>query len=123
MLPRVVPRGFSVAGLVVVDTAEAQLIERSGGTVRGIRFCFGDRAHVRNATCGMSATPTTERTYAGQVWSCGEVPVPPAVSCRRVAADGSWTAFSVDWGSFSQAELEAMVGSLSTDLDGAAWVE
>lgn len=124
LLPSVVPRNFAASSFDAGGSyVKVDLADMLGSALRKISFCSGGSTEQR--TCGSDVDLTVERNYVGQEWLCGDYPHQPGqgMRCRRTAENGDWVGFHVGTGSFSTAELDAMLGSLTTDLSGADWAQ
>lgn len=123
LLPRDLSTSFQAWDLQVsASLVEARLVETGPAVAypRSLRICSGTEA-AAGSCGGVPSGPTLGyRQIGGWAWTCSDSAGAGQIRCRHAVADGTWVAFQPT-GTFTAAELEAALGSLSSDLDGAEW--
>ncbi|MEO6988099.1 MAG: hypothetical protein ABI239_05560 [Aquihabitans sp.] len=122
-IPREVPTGTSVGSLSVSeDQAEMELTIESqdgAGFLPTIWLCFG----AEESSCGPVRKATFTRTFGSAQWDCSREGSALHAYCWRQFSTGEWAKFRVWHATFSEEQLDLILGTLTRDIDSAAWAK
>lgn len=122
-IPREVPTGTNVGWFSVADgRAEMELSIQShdqGGFFPTIWLCFG----AEESSCGPVRKATFTRTFGSAEWDCSREGSVLHAYCWRQFSTGEWARFRVSNSTFSEEQLDLILGTVTRDIDSAAWAK